>query len=40
MPELTSLLTFAAIALGMVLTPGPNMVYLICGPSVRVEPPA
>jgi hypothetical protein len=29
MPELTSLLTFAAIALGMVLTPGPNMVYLI-----------
>jgi threonine/homoserine/homoserine lactone efflux protein len=29
MPDLTSLLTFAAIALGMVLTPGPNMVYLI-----------
>jgi threonine/homoserine/homoserine lactone efflux protein len=29
MPHLTSLLTFAAIALGMVLTPGPNMVYLI-----------
>lgn len=29
MPELTSLLTFAAIALGMALTPGPNMVYLI-----------
>ncbi len=29
MPELTSLLTFAAISLGMVLTPGPNMVYLI-----------
>ncbi|MDO6415195.1 LysE family translocator [Sphingomonas sp. BIUV-7] len=29
MPELTSLLAFAAIALGMVLTPGPNMVYLI-----------
>ncbi|NIE81592.1 LysE family translocator [Asaia sp. As-1742] len=29
MPELESLLTFAAIALGMVLTRGPNMVYLI-----------
>ncbi len=29
MPELASLLTFATIALGMVLTPGPNMVYLI-----------
>ncbi|MFN8683608.1 LysE family translocator [Paracoccus sp. P2] len=29
MPELTSLLAFAFIALGMVLTPGPNMVYLI-----------
>ncbi len=29
MPETTSLLAFAAIALGMVLTPGPNMVYLI-----------
>lgn len=29
MPDLTNLLTFAAIALGMVLTPGPNMVYLI-----------
>lgn len=29
MPELASLLTFAAIALGMVLTPGPNMVYII-----------
>jgi threonine/homoserine/homoserine lactone efflux protein len=29
MPELHSLLAFAAIALGMVLTPGPNMVYLI-----------
>lgn len=29
MPELASLLTFAAIALGMVLTPGPTMVYLI-----------
>ncbi len=29
MPESTSLLAFALIALGMVLTPGPNMVYLI-----------
>lgn len=29
MPELNSLLTFTLIALGMVLTPGPNMVYLI-----------
>ncbi|MGL3819363.1 LysE family translocator [Sphingopyxis sp. R3-92] len=29
MPDMASLLTFAAIALGMVLTPGPNMIYLI-----------
>lgn len=29
MPDLNSLLAFALIALGMVLTPGPNMVYLI-----------
>lgn len=29
MPELSHLLAFALIALGMVLTPGPNMVYLI-----------
>jgi threonine/homoserine/homoserine lactone efflux protein len=29
MPGTTSLLAFAAIALGMALTPGPNMVYLI-----------
>ncbi|MDI4238480.1 LysE family translocator [Bradyrhizobium sp. Arg237L] len=29
MPPITSLLTFAAIALGVVLTPGPNMVYLV-----------
>ncbi|MGP1615123.1 MAG: LysE family translocator, partial [Pollutimonas bauzanensis] len=29
MPEPSNLLAFAAIALGMVLTPGPNMVYLI-----------
>lgn len=29
MPHLASLLAFAAVALGMVLTPGPNMIYLI-----------
>jgi threonine/homoserine/homoserine lactone efflux protein len=29
MPDFASLLAFAAISLGMVLTPGPNMVYLI-----------
>ncbi|MBD8574111.1 LysE family translocator [Pseudomonas syringae] len=29
MPEVSSLLAFALISLGMVLTPGPNMVYLI-----------
>lgn len=29
MPETASLIAFALIALGMVLTPGPNMVYLI-----------
>ncbi|MCR6500709.1 LysE family translocator [Shinella sp. CPCC 101442] len=29
MPELTSLVAFALIALGMVLTPGPNMIYLV-----------
>lgn len=29
MPELSSLLAFALIAFGMVLTPGPNMIYLI-----------
>jgi threonine/homoserine/homoserine lactone efflux protein len=29
MPETTHLLAFAAITLGMALTPGPNMVYLI-----------
>lgn len=29
MPDTASLITFAAIALGMVLTPGPNMVYLV-----------
>jgi threonine/homoserine/homoserine lactone efflux protein len=29
MPTATTLLAFALVALGMVLTPGPNMVYLI-----------
>lgn len=29
MPHTTTLLAFAAVALAMVLTPGPNMVYLI-----------
>jgi threonine/homoserine/homoserine lactone efflux protein len=29
MPTTTTLLAFAAIALGMVLTPGPNMLYLL-----------
>ncbi|RVM57176.1 LysE family translocator, partial [Sinorhizobium meliloti] len=28
MPEIQNLLGFALIALGMVLTPGPNMIYL------------
>lgn len=29
MPELPNLIAFALIALGMVLTPGPNMIYLV-----------
>ena len=29
MPHITSLLGFALVSLGMVLTPGPNMIYLI-----------
>src|SRR6187551_3327912 len=29
MPSVTNLLAFAAVALGMVLTPGPNMIYLL-----------
>ena len=29
MPTTTTLLAFALISLGMVLTPGPNMIYLI-----------
>jgi threonine/homoserine/homoserine lactone efflux protein len=29
MPDTSSLLAFALIALGMVLTPGPNMIYLV-----------
>ena len=29
MPHLSALLGFALISFGMVLTPGPNMIYLI-----------
>jgi threonine/homoserine/homoserine lactone efflux protein len=29
MPEMSSIIAFGLIALGMVLTPGPNMIYLI-----------
>lgn len=29
MPELSKLLAFAVVALGLVLTPGPNMIYLV-----------
>ncbi|QRM28953.1 LysE family translocator [Microvirga sp. VF16] len=29
MPETSSLVAFALVALGMVLTPGPNMIYLV-----------
>ncbi|MFT4191300.1 MAG: LysE family translocator [Comamonas sp.] len=29
MPDLSNFLTFALVCLGMVLTPGPNMVYLV-----------
>jgi hypothetical protein len=29
MPELSNWLAYALISLGMVLTPGPNMIYLI-----------
>ena len=29
MPSLANLFAFAFVALGMVLTPGPNMIYLI-----------
>jgi threonine/homoserine/homoserine lactone efflux protein len=29
MPELSNLLAYGLISLGMVLTPGPNMIYLI-----------
>lgn len=29
MPSTASLIAFALIALGMVLTPGPNMIYLV-----------
>jgi len=29
MPQVSTLLMFVLVALGMVLTPGPNMIYLI-----------
>ena len=29
MPETANLLAFALVAAGMVLTPGPNMIYLV-----------
>jgi hypothetical protein len=29
MPQTSHLLAFAAVALGMALTPGPNMIYLL-----------
>lgn len=29
MPDPSTLFAFAAVALGMVLTPGPNMIYLV-----------
>ncbi|HBP29917.1 MAG TPA: lysine transporter LysE [Advenella kashmirensis] len=29
MPETTTIIAFAAVSLGMVLTPGPNMIYLV-----------
>jgi threonine/homoserine/homoserine lactone efflux protein len=29
MPHLANLIAFSAVALGMVLTPGPNMAYLV-----------
>ena len=29
MPDISALLGFALVALGIVLTPGPNMIYLI-----------
>src|SRR6201994_643459 len=41
MPTLTNLIAFALVSLGMVLTPGPNMIYLISrsitqGPSAGI----
>lgn len=30
MPDTGNHLAFALVCLGMVLTPGPNMIYLIC----------
>lgn len=39
MPEISSLLTFALVALGLVLTPGPNMIYLISRSICQEERP-
>src|ERR1700738_3568683 len=39
MPHVSALLGFALISLGMVLTPGPNMIYLISR-SITQGPPA
>lgn len=39
MPEIPSLLTFALVALGLVLTPGPNMIYLISRSICQEEGP-
>src|SRR4029078_2781407 len=41
MPDISALLGFALVALGIVLTPGPNMIYLISrsitqGPAARI----
>ena len=39
MPHLTTLLAFAAVAFAMVLTPGPNMAYLVSRSMRRDTPP-
>src|SRR5438128_10544336 len=38
MPHLASLLGFALVSLGLVLTPGPNMIYLISRSITQVPP--
>jgi hypothetical protein len=37
MPDYVHFLTFGLVALGMVLTPGPNMIYLISRSICQVE---